>query len=169
MKPLQETYPAYFEPYVSLVKGDDLSKAFSNSIGEADTLIKSIPEEKGDFAYAEGKWNIKEVIQHIIDAERVFAYRALAISRMDQANLPGFDEDSYAKNTDANSRTISDLMQEWKAVRTSIEYLFRSFSEKQLLQLGTANGKKISVLALGFVIIGHGNHHLRILKEKYLQ
>lgn len=168
MRPHPETYPSYFENYIGLVTDENLSAPFDNSMADATSLIESIPEEKGLFAYAEGKWTIKEVIQHITDAERVFAYRALAIARKDEANLPGFDENSYAANSAANHHSITQLLAEWKAVRLSSQLLFELFNEQQLHQMGTANGKSISVLALGYTIVGHGMHHINILRNKYL-
>jgi uncharacterized damage-inducible protein DinB len=124
--------------------------------------------DKFDYRYAEGKWTIKDVIQHIIDAERIFGYRALRISRNDQTPLPGFEENDYVENTDANSRSIQGLLTELSALRHSNLLMFKSFTEKQLTRMGIASNHSISVRALGFLIIGHQKHHQKVFQERYL-
>jgi uncharacterized damage-inducible protein DinB len=168
MKPALGTYPEYFQRYIGQVKEENLLTAMESNSVEAIRLFQSIPEEKSQFAYAEGKWTIKEVIQHIIDSERVFGYRALAFSRKDENSLPSFDENKYATYSQANSRNLDELIEEFFAVRKSSQLLFTSFSETQLSEIGMASGKSISVLALGFIIAGHCIHHLNILQERYL-
>ena len=124
--------------------------------------------DKFDYRYAEGKWTIKDIIQHIIDAERIFSYRALRISRNDQTPLPGFEENSYVMQTNANARSIQQLLTEMAALRQSTLLLFKSFTLEQLQLIGTASDNPISVRAIGFIMIGHQKHHQRIFKERYL-
>jgi uncharacterized damage-inducible protein DinB len=131
-------------------------------------FVREIPMDKFDFRYAEGKWTIKDIIQHIIDAERVFAYRAMRIARNDQTALPGFDEDFYVTNANANSRSIQDLLTEFSMVRHATIYLFKSFSPDSLERIGIASDNPISVRALGFIIIGHQNHHQTVFQQRYL-
>jgi hypothetical protein len=124
--------------------------------------------DKFDYRYAEGKWTIKEIIQHLIDAERIFAYRALRFARYDATVLSGFDEDYYVLNSTANQRSIMELLTEYSAVRHTSLLLFKSFNNEQLLYSGIASNNNISVRALGFVIIGHQNHHQKIFEKRYL-
>lgn len=131
-------------------------------------FVQNIPMDKFDFRYEEGKWTIKEIIQHIIDTERIFAYRALRISRNDKTPLPGFEENDYAANTDANSRGLQGLLSELALVRESTLALFKSFSEEQLKRIGVVSNNEISVRAIGFILIGHQKHHQNIFQERYL-
>ena len=124
--------------------------------------------DKFDYRYAEGKWTIKDILQHLVDAERVFAYRALCFARNDKTELPGFEEDDYVIEANANKRSIQDLLTELLIVRQSSLALFKSFNDEQLMRIGTASNNPMSVRALGFIIIGHQNHHQRVFEERYL-
>lgn len=139
---------------------------------QTNWIVFAVPgkntKEKRSYRYAEGKWTIKEVLQHIIDAERVFAYRALCIARKDATPLPGFDENVYAENCKAEQRKWKDMINEFIAVRLSSESLFASFDDEQSETSGTASGKSIYVAAIGFIIAGHAIHHSKVVKEKYL-
>ncbi|HEX6334275.1 MAG TPA: DinB family protein, partial [Flavisolibacter sp.] len=132
------------------------------------SFLEELPPGKWDHRYAAGKWSVKELVQHLIDAERIFSYRALTFARMDMNELPGFDENAYAAIAPAQSRTAADLLLEYGVVQKSSALLFRSFGEQELQASGIANNNRISVLALGFVIIGHALHHQKILRERYL-
>ncbi len=167
-KPIAGTYPPYFENYISLVKEDNLFEAFKNQHPVINSFFDAIPEEKSGYAYAPGKWTIRELMQHIIDTERIFNYRALCIARKETVSLPGFDENTYAANSNANARTWKSLCDELKAVRISSELLFESFTPEMLDATGIANEKPCNVMALGFILVGHINHHIRILQERYL-
>lgn len=162
------TYPQNFQKYIDQVKEDDLSTALKNQMPAAEIFLQSISEELSKRKYAEGKWSIKEVLQHLIDAERVFAYRALCFARKDDHTLPSFDETEYAANANANERSWLDLVGEFVAVRKSTEYLYNSFTPETLELVGKASDYTISVSEIGFVIAGHVNHHLRIIQERYL-
>lgn len=161
-------YSTHFHDYIKLVEEDNITTALKNQTPAAQKFFNSITEEKSLYKYAEEKWTIKEALQHIIDAERVFTYRALAFARKDQNHLPSFDENSYAANSHANSRSWKDLIEEYLAVRKSTEMLFNSFTEEDLKSTGIASNNEISVMALGFTIAGHTAHHINILKERYL-
>ena len=131
-------------------------------------LINSIPEGKFGFAYAEGKWTLAELLMHIIDAERVFQYRALRFARNDKTPLAGFDQDDYIPECNAGGRSKKDLLEEYAAVRESTIKLFQSFDDEMLKRVGNASGSDMSARAMGFIICGHQAHHLKIIKERYL-
>lgn len=131
-------------------------------------FVQNIPMDKFDYRYEKGKWTIKDIIQHLIDAERIFAYRALRISRNDKTALPGFEENDYVNNTNANARSIQDLLTEFAGVRQSTLFLFKSFSNEQMERIGIVSENEISVRAIGFIIIGHQKHHQNIFKKLYL-
>lgn len=158
----------YQQAYIRLIKEEDVLDALKKNTKQFTKLLKKIPAKKIDRAYAEGKWTIREVLQHIIDAERVFTYRALRLSRADATPLPGFDENTWAVHAGAAGRKWDDLLGEFKAVRKSTEYLFASFTDDQLRFTGQVNGAPLNTIALGFLIPGHVAHHIRILKERYL-
>jgi len=160
--------PDFYQRYVDKVEFEDLTQALVVSGNETLDLIRSIPEKSGAYAYDDGKWTIKEVIAHILDAERVFAYRALRFARNDSTDLPGFDENSYTPESNANNRTLLKLAGEVANVRASTSDLFSSFSDEMMHRKGTADGIKMSVEALGFVIVGHETHHRQILIDRYL-
>ena len=167
-KPVQGTFPAHFENYVSQVKETDLKEALKNQQDIVDNFFEAIPEEKTNTGYAAGKWTLKEVLQHIIDAERIFNYRALSFARKETASLPSFEENEYADNSNANTRSWKSLCDEMKAVRKSTEFLYNSFSDETLNSSGIANNKPTTVLAMGFTTVGHLTHHKRIIEERYL-
>ncbi len=131
-------------------------------------VMDDVPKDRMVFAYAEGKWTLAELIGHVIDAERVFQYRALRFARGDKTALPGFEQDDYVLSSGANTRKKESLLEEYKAVRESTIQLFKSFGDQELGRIGTASGSEMSVRALGFVICGHQAHHLRIIQERYL-
>lgn len=158
----------YFFRYIQLVDEGNIRQKLIEQRSKATDFLRSIDMSKLDYRYAEGKWTIKEVLQHIIDAERVFAYRALAFARQDTNALPSFDENKYAQNSHASSRKWEDLIAEFDFVRKSTELLFSSFTEEDLRSTGTASGNEISVLALGYIAVGHVTHHINIIKERYL-
>ncbi|MCG9792869.1 DinB family protein [Flavobacterium algicola] len=161
-------YSAYYSTYINILEEEDLIEDLEISLHQFIKFVQNIPMDKFDFRYEEGKWTIKDIIQHLIDCERVFAYRALRISRNDSTALPGFDENQYVASTDANSRGIQNMLAELSAVRFSTLYLFKSFNNHQLENVGTASDCQVSVRALGFLIIGHQKHHQKIFKERYL-
>ena len=160
--------PEFYHRYIAGVPENDISEIFKRQTPVFVRFLGNIPADKTDYRYAKGKWTIKEVLQHLIDAERIFAYRALCFARKDATPLPGFDENNYADNAKADKRDWKDLVEEFKAVRKTTEILFGSFDQEQLETSGTASGKSNYVLALGFTIAGHVNHHVKVIKERYL-
>jgi len=168
MRPDLSRVPSFYHNYISQVPEDDLLEAFHKGTTAFIEFMQAIPPSKHDYRYADGKWTVKEVLQHIIDAERVFAYRALRFARKDPTFLPGFDENTFADNARADKRDWNNLVEEFKAVRSASEYLFDSFDNDQLQATGTANNNSIYVLGIGFIVVGHSLHHVRILKERYL-
>ena len=160
-------YADFYKSYIQVLEDVELIEELEICLHEFIKFVQNIPMDKFDYQYAEGKWTIKEIIQHLIDSERVFSYRALRISRNDKTLLPGFDENTYAANGDASHRNWKDMLIEWRTVRQSTNLLFASFTEEQNKALGSASGFPISVNALGFIIFGHALHHLHVLKERY--
>lgn len=161
-------YNAYYQPYIKSLKETELFTTFDKSLEDTLNLIENLNETELLFRYAEGKWTIKEIVQHLLDAERIFAYRALRFSRNDSTNLPGYDEDSFVFNSDANKRSKADLLLEIKSVRNATVTLFNSFNQEMFLKSGIANQSTMSVRAAGFIICGHQWHHLKIIQERYL-
>jgi uncharacterized damage-inducible protein DinB len=164
----ENEYSEFFATYIKALDDVHLVEELEISLHDFIKFVQNIPMDKFDYRYAEGKWTIKDIIQHIIDTERIFGYRALRISRNDKTPLPGFDENEYVENTNANNRGLQELLAEFSAVRHSNLLLFKSFSEEQLARMGIAYEDEVSVRALGFLIIGHLKHHQRIFKERYL-
>lgn len=162
------TYPSNFQRYVDEVKEDDLKTAFKNQMPAAEIFLQSISEELSKRKYAEGKWTIKEILQHIIDAERIFGYRALCFARKEKHTLPSFDENEYSVNSNANDRAWAELIEEFSAIRKTTEYLYNSFSAQAINVTGKAGDYTMGVSTLGFVIVGHLNHHIRIIQERYI-
>jgi uncharacterized damage-inducible protein DinB len=167
-KPLPTSYAPYFQRYVDQVPETDLITAFKNQRAGIQDFLNTITEEKSAYAYAEGKWSIKELLQHVIDTERIFNYRALCFARGEKANLPGFEENDYAANSHADSRSWKNLTEEFLAVRKSTELMYESFSEAVINNAGLSNNNPNTVASLGFITVGHYYHHKKILMERYL-
>ncbi len=167
MRPLSGDYNPYFDNYISLVKGENILAVLESNSKTTRDFLNSIAEEKGNYSYADGKWNVKQVIIHITDTERVFAYRALSIARGDNSPLPGYDENIWADNCAAEKRTLADVVEEFLSVRQSTIQLVKSFDDELLSRKGIANNNPASVIALAFVIAGHELHHLNVLRERY--
>ncbi len=167
---LQNTeYASFYTGYIQAVSNEyNLVEELEISVHQLIKFVQNIPMDKFDYCYAEGKWTIKDILLHLIDAERIFAYRALRFARKDKTPLASFDENIYVDVAYANKRSIQDLLTELAVVRQATLSLFKSFSEEDLMQIGTASNHPMSVRALGFVIIGHQNHHQRVFEERYL-
>jgi uncharacterized damage-inducible protein DinB len=163
--------PAFLNPYqayyINLTEGDNLLEFLEKSMEETLQLMKGVSAEKLSYRYAEGKWNILEILVHLIDTERIFVYRMLSISRGETLELPGFDENLYAQESEASERTIEDILEEYISVRKSSLSLLRSFSEKQFLRKGIANKKETSVQIIAFMLAGHEVHHRNVIKTHY--
>lgn len=162
-------YAAYYANYIHAVSDEySLVEELEISVHRLIKFVQNIPMDKFDYRYAPGKWTIKDILLHLIDAERIFAYRALRFARRDATPLPSFDEDAYVVHARANNRNIQDLLSELATVRQATLAMFKTFSDEDLRQIGIASGQPMSVRALGFVIIGHQNHHQRVFQERYL-
>lgn len=163
-------YAPYFEHYIQLVAAKKMSilENLQHSQKEFDWVLRNLPEEKQTFSYATGKWTLKELIQHVIDTERIFCYRALCFARNDTTVLPGYEQDLFVDYGNANQLNYFDLLDEMATLRKSSIQLFQSFSEEALLRIGVASENEISVRALGYLFSGHQMHHLNIVKERYL-
>jgi uncharacterized damage-inducible protein DinB len=166
-KPQSDEYGSYHSTYISKVSEGDVLALLEQLKETTANFFISVGKDKANYAYAEGKWTIKEVLGHLIDQERIFGYRALCFSK-ESIELPGYDQDLYVNNSNSNNRTIQNLVAEFKALRESNLFLFSSFSDEQLLRKGIASGYKVSVRALIYIIAGHELHHLGIIKERYL-
>lgn len=163
-----ERIPAYYHKYIKLVSQTNLNDALQQHILDFTSFLQAIPDDKWDYRYAEDKWTIKDLVQHVMDTERIFNYRALCIARKDSNPLPGFNENEYAAAADAVRRTKASLIAELQAVQQATKSLFESFGEEQLQATGIANGKTIYVEGIGYMIVGHTLHHKNILQERYL-
>lgn len=160
--------PAFFAHYINAISENSLEEALRKNTRRFRKLLKNIPKKKINYAYAPGKWTLKEMLQHIVDAERVFAFRALHFARKDSAPLPGFDENAWAVTAKASQRSWHDLVEEFMALRAANALFFKSLDEDQLMAGGTANNNPMTVAGLGFVCAGHVAHHMNIIKERYL-
>ncbi|MGQ2985119.1 DinB family protein [Flavobacterium sp.] len=164
-----DEYAPYQEAYIKLVDPSyPLIEELEISVHNLVHFVREIPMDKYDYRYAEGKWTIKDILQHLIDSERIFAYRALRFSRNDTTALPGFDENSYAANAHGDDRSINELLTEMSALRHANIMMFKSFDKEDMLRKGTASGYTVSVRAFGFLLIGHQNHHINVFRERYL-
>ena len=165
--PISE-YSEFNATYIKAAGNVDMIEELEICLHDFIRFVQNIPMDKFDYRYAEGKWTIKDIIQHIIDTERIFAYRALRISRNDKTPLPGFEENDYVDNTNANERNLQGLLTEMAVVRQATLSLFKSFSKEQLMRIGTASNNEISVRAIGFIVVGHQKHHQKVFQERYL-
>jgi uncharacterized damage-inducible protein DinB len=168
MRPQPGTYPDYYHNYIPLVKQDNLVDALKANETETYNFFKAIPSSKGDFAYEAGKWSIKGVFNHLIDTERIFAYRALRFARKDEKQPLSFEQDEYVPNAEPESRSPESLLDEFSTLRRSNISLFGSFSSEALLRSGITAAGKATVLSIGFTICGHNIHHMNVVKERYL-
>jgi hypothetical protein len=167
-KPSPTSYPAYFQRYVEQVPEDDLLTAFQNQSSVIKPFLSKIDEKRSAYAYAEGKWTLKELLQHLIDTERIFNYRSLCIARKEAASLPGFDENDYAVHSNANNRKWQDMVEEFLTVRKGTEIMFGSFTDEMLETSGLSNNNPVTVKSIGFVSLGHFYHHKKVIEERYL-
>lgn len=167
-RPIKGTYPEYYDHYLSLVKNNDVIEALLENEKDTLSFFNGIPSQLANHAYSEGKWTIKEIINHITDCERIFCYRALRFARKDEQQVLSFDHDNYVKNAELEHRSLQDLIEEYASVRKASISLFKSFGQSALDRSGNTAAGKITVNTLGFAICGHANHHINILKERYL-
>ena len=167
-RPQQGDYALFYEKYIAIVPGGDFLEILQSQQRDLIRLLSPLTEEQAEFCYAPGKWSVKEVLGHISDTERIFAYRLLRIARGDQTPLAGFEQDGYIQTGNFSTRKLTDLLQEFSTVREATISLVRSLDDAAWLRRGTASQKEVSVLALAFVIAGHERHHRVLLEERYL-
>lgn len=167
-RPESDEYAAYYSKYVGTVQNDDIVAVLTEQKTGAVDFLKKIVWEKWELSYAPDKWTLTEVLLHLIDSERIFAYRALRIARGDTTPLPGFEQNDYIPNADAANRTPVSVVDEYAAVREATIQLFQNFNDAMWARRGVAAGHEVTPLALAFIIAGHENHHLEVIREKYL-
>lgn len=165
----KNSHPAKYDTYINTLDPDtNLVDGLEISLYEFIRFVQAIPLGKHDYRYAPGKWTIKDIIQHLIDCERIFSYRALRLGRNDQTQLVSFDENEFADQAGGNLRTLQNLLTELSTVRQSTLLLYKTFTAEQLHQQWVKGNNELSLAALGFVIIGHQQHHKKIFEERYL-
>lgn len=167
-RPDATEYAQSYAGYVALVPEDDILGAIEEQSSSTQKLLASLDESKAMYRYAESKWSVKEVIGHFIDAERIFAYRALAFARGETQPLPGFEEEDYVRHANFDSWKLGDLSEHYALVRRATIVLFRNFPDEAWQRRGTASGNPITVRALAWAIVGHERHHVKVLRERYL-
>lgn len=168
LEPQAGEYGEYYESYISFVRGKNINKVLDQQIQEVKLLFQQIGDKRSNLSYAEGKWTAKEVLGHMMDTDRVMAYRALCIARGDTTSFPGYDQDAYVENGHFNQLSLEDLLEEFEVSRKAILSLLRNTSPSTHRNLGTANNVNVSVRGLFYIIAGHTVHHLNIIKERYL-
>jgi uncharacterized damage-inducible protein DinB len=166
-RPAANEHIPYFSRYIELVPGDDAMPHLESQIAASLAALRPLDEARALHRYATGKWSVKEVVGHVMDGERVFAYRALRFARADAAPLPGFEENEWVPAGRFDQRPLGDLLDEWAAAREATIALYRGFDEDALSRGGTASGNPVTVRALAWIIAGHERHHLKILRERY--
>ena len=164
-----ENVPPFYRGYVEHVKTFEVLSALEVSLERTVAVIKSIDESKSTFAYAPGKWNIKELLCHTLDAERVFSYRALCFSRNDRTELPAFDENAYVPESNANALSLPEILAYTVNLRKTTIDLFSTFTPEMLARTGVANKTQLSVIGLGYITAGHQLHHMNVLSQRYLK
>jgi DinB superfamily len=168
-KPDKTEYLPYYEGYISLISDSDILTALSEQVNETLGLLRTIPESDAGFRYAPDKWSIKELVGHMIDGERIFAYRALRFARNDQTPVPGYEQDDYIRNGSFDNYPLAELAAEFEAVRRSTLFLFKHMDSEAWKRRGLANDSEVSVRALAYIIAGHELHHMGVLRDRYLQ
>ena len=166
-KPVASEHAPYYSRYIDMVPDGDILGTLAAQIGVTLTELRKISEQDSLHRYAQGKWSVREIVGHMIDTERILAYRALRFARNDQTNLPGFEQDDYIDAANFNERPWSDLIDEFYAVRRSNIAMFRGLAEEAWTRTGVANDTPMSVRAAAYIIAGHERHHLGIIREKY--
>jgi DinB superfamily len=166
-QPLESEYAPYYHGYISQVSEDEILPVLRSQLDALDVLLGRVTPERETHRYAEGKWSIREIVGHLIDAERVFGYRAFAIARGDLNNMPGFDQNEYILTSPYDRIDLEDLLSEFRLVRLSNIAMLRTLDEESWVRIGTANENQVSVRALAFIMAGHVRHHMGVLRDKY--
>ncbi|MCP4977499.1 MAG: DinB family protein [Maribacter sp.] len=164
----KEEYNPFYQTYIDVLGDVELFDLLRRQLENFPQFLGSLPDEKLHYAYAEGKWTIAEALLHVLDTERVFQYRALRFMRGDKTPLPGFDQNLYVPNSNADRRTKDSIIEEYKTIRLSTIALFSNMNGQMLHNMGKASNSPMSVAALGFIICGHQKHHRNVIRERYL-
>jgi uncharacterized damage-inducible protein DinB len=164
----EREFNPYYSTYISKAEYPNIVKGLQNSQKEFISFVQSIPKEKLTHAYAKGKWTIAEVLQHVIDIERIFVYRALRFARNDKTPIIGFEQDDYVPYSNANNYSKEELISDFQSARTNSISLFKSFTGEMLTRIGEVSGSPMSSRAVGYVLVGHQKHHFEVIKERYL-
>lgn len=167
-RPEKNEYAPYYEHYIRRVPEGDIIEILTRQMEKTQQFIKTIPPDKENYRYAQGKWSVKEVFGHLVDTERIFAYRAVCFSRNDKTPLPSFEQDDYITEANFSQRSLEDIAEEFRLLRQSNIVLFRSFDEELLLRKGIASGVEFTVRTIPYIVAGHELHHRQILQERYL-
>ncbi len=167
-RPLPGDHYESYQAYIDETTGNTVADLITNHAAVLNDFIAGLPESKGDYAYAADKWTVKDLLQHLIDTERIMTYRALTIARQDTVSLPGFEENAYAISAKASLRSLASLKEEFLALRKATDYFLLALTEEQLQQKGISNGHLIKVNSLAFIIIGHHLHHKKVMEARYL-
>lgn len=167
-RPENNEFAPYYDGYVSLIEETDIISVLGRQLDEMRELERTIPEDRGNYAYAMGKWSVKELLVHLNDAERIFGYRAYRFAHNDPETLPGFDQDIYVANGRANERTLKNIFDEFELLRRANLMFFQRLTSDEWLRTGIASNAEVSVRAIAFITAGHVRHHLKILQERYL-
>ncbi|MCL6099132.1 MAG: DinB family protein [Bacteroidetes bacterium] len=167
-RPDQSEYAPYYQQYIKDVPQIDILEYLNQQLDETVKLFSGVSEEKASFRYAPDKWSVKEVLGHILDSERIFAYRALCISRDEKNSLPGFDQNIYTANANFDKLKLTDIVEEFVALRKSNLKMFGNFSEEMWTRKGTANKNEVTVRAVAYILAGHALHHINVVREQYL-
>lgn len=168
-RPAPDEFLPYYATYINLVGDGELVGILESQIKDTAAMLRTIPNARGAYRYAEGKWSINEVVGHLIDAERLFSGRALRFARADATPLPGFEQDDYVPAGQFDRYPLSELIAEFESVREATCWLYRHMSEEATSRRGKANNAEVSVRALGYITAGHELHHRRVIEEKYLK
>ncbi len=167
-QPLTNEYAPFYASYIAAVGNQNIQRKLKNQLNEVDDFFMDLSPQKRDFSYEPGKWTIKQIISHLIDTERVMIYRAMRFAKNDTTELEGFDQDAFVANTDIDHLDYNDLVDELLILRQTNLYFFKSLKEEDMKKKGVANGHPVSVGALLYIMAGHIDHHIRIIKERYL-
>ena len=166
-QPLESEYAPYYQGYIAHVNEEEILPVLRSQLDALDVLLGRVTPERETYRYAEGKWSIREIVGHLIDAERVFGYRAFCIARGEKQNLPGFEQNDYILTAPYDRIELEDLLSELRLVRLSNIAMLRNLDEESWMRIGTANDNQVSVRALAFIMAGHARHHMGVLRERY--
>ena len=167
-RPASDEFAPFYAPYVGALQEEDALSALESGLHQMTSLLASVPADREEYRYAPGKWSIREAVGHIVDAERVFSTRALTFARGDEGPLPSFDEGVWAHNSNAGSRPLAELAEEFSLVRRATIALARGFTEEAVLRRGVASGHPVTVRAILWITAGHEAHHRKVIAERYL-